>query len=186
MGRTYPLEAPQQNLLGDDMSLIDRIRTCQIWTRPLPAVSHRGPEVGWATGDFAERLREFPKLFRVSAGAVDLDPGLSGFEQRSGQCGSPAAPGPRAHRAGAALSVGSDFYAPPLMQMERAAVPLFGVRAYRCMEWLRGFRTISSSGSASAASKQTAPGKLDHLVAGGWPWASACGECDQESAEEAG
>ena len=71
------------------MSLLDRIRTCQIWDRaryrPFRIV---GQDVGWVTGEFAERLREFPKLFRISEAAVDLDPGLDrlrGAQQGSGR-----------------------------------------------------------------------------------------------------
>jgi isopentenyldiphosphate isomerase len=85
--------------------------------------------------------------------------------------------------------VGGDFYAPPLMQMERAAVPLFGVRAY-------GVHVNGFVGSGDdrrlwvgkrAANKQTAPGKLDHLVAGGQPMGlSLMDNVIKESAEEAG
>jgi hypothetical protein len=176
------------------MSLIDRIRTCQIWDRaryrPFRIADQ---EVGWVTGDFAERLRKFPKLFLVSAAAVDLDPGLAGFEQRSQAVAEALlalkaeglVPGWRNEP----YPVGSDFYAPPLMQMERAAVPLFGVRAYGVH--VNGF--VGSGDDLQlwvgkrAANKQTAPGKLDHLVAGGQPMGlSLMANVIKESAEEAG
>ena len=176
------------------MSLIDRIRTCQIWDRaryrPFRIADQ---EVGWVTGDFAERLREFPKLFRISEAAVDLDPGLAGFEQRSQAVAEALlalkaeglVPGWRNEP----YPVGSDFYAPPLMQMERAAVPLFGVRAYGVH--VNGF--VGSGDDLQlwvgkrAANKQTAPGKLDHLVAGGQPMGlSLMANVIKESAEEAG
>ncbi|MFI5016661.1 MAG: DUF4743 domain-containing protein [Dongiales bacterium] len=176
------------------MSLIDRIRTCQIWDRtryrPFRIADQ---EVGWVTGDFAERLRKFPKLFQISAGTVDLDAGFAGFEQRSEAVAEALlalkaeglVPGWRNEP----YPVGSDFYAPPLMQMERAAVPLFGVRAYGVH--VNGF--VGSGDDLQlwvgkrAANKQTAPGKLDHLVAGGQPMGlSLMANVIKESAEEAG
>ncbi|HXU57918.1 MAG TPA: DUF4743 domain-containing protein [Verrucomicrobiae bacterium] len=176
------------------MSLLDRIRTCQIWDRaryrPFRIV---GQDVGWVTGEFAERLREFPKLFRISEAAVDLDPGLAGFEERSKAVADALlalkaeglVPGWRNEP----YPVGTDFYAPPLMQMERAAVPLFGLRAYGVH--VNGF-VGSGEGlqlwvGKRAANKQTAPGKLDHLVAGGQPMGLSLMEnVIKESAEEAG
>jgi len=176
------------------MSLLDRIRTCQIWDRaryrPFRIV---GQDVGWVTGEFAERLREFPKLFRISEAAVDLDPGLAGFEERSKAVADALlalkaeglVPGWRNEP----YPVGTDFYAPPLMQMERAAVPLFGMRAYGVH--VNGF-VGSGEGlqlwvGKRAANKQTAPGKLDHLVAGGQPMGLSLMEnVIKESAEEAG
>jgi 8-oxo-dGTP pyrophosphatase MutT (NUDIX family) len=176
------------------MSLLDRIRTCQIWDRArYRPFRIAGQAVGWVRDDFAERLREFPQLFLVSAAAVDLDPGLTRFEQRSKAVeevllvlkAEGLVPGWRDEP----YPVGSDFYAPPLMQMERAAVPLFGVRAY-------GVHVNGFVGSGDdqrlwvgkrAANKQTAPGKLDHLVAGGQPMGLSLMEnVIKESAEEAG
>ena len=176
------------------MSLLDRIRTCQIWDRArYRPFRIAGQDVGWVTGEFAERLREFPKLFRISEAAVDLDPGLAGFEERSKAVADALlalkaeglVPGWRNEP----YPVGTDFYAPPLMQMERAAVPLFGVRAY-------GVHVNGFVGSGDdqrlwvakrAANKQTAPGKLDHLVAGGQPMGLSLMEnVIKESAEEAG
>src|SRR5258708_18298313 len=103
------------------MSLIDWIRTWQIWDRGrYRAFRIAGQAVGWVREDFAERLREFPKLFRISAAAVDLDPGLTGFEQRSQAVAEALlalkeqglVPGWRNEP----YPVGSDFYASPLMQ----------------------------------------------------------------------
>ena len=176
------------------MSLLDRIRTCQIWDRSrYRPFRIAGQSVGWVTGDFAERLREFPKLFRISEASVDLDPGLTSFEARS----QAVAEALLAFKAEGLVRgwrnepypVGTDFYAPPLMQMERAAVPLFGVRAYGVH--INGF--VGSGDDLKlwvgkrAANKQTAPGKLDHIVAGGQPMGlSLMDNVIKESAEEAG
>ncbi|MGH6961492.1 MAG: NUDIX domain-containing protein, partial [Dongiaceae bacterium] len=80
------------------------------------------------------------------------------------------------------------FHAPPLMVMERAAVPAFGVRAY-------GVHLSGHVGSGAdlrlwvgrrSHRKPTYPGKLDHLVAGGQPAGLSLGEnLLKECAEEA-
>ena len=155
------------------MSLLDRIRTCQIWDRSrYRPFRIAGQSVGWVTGDFAERLREFPKLFRISEAAVDLDPGLTSFEARSQAVAESLlalkAEGLVRGWRNEPYPVGTDFYAPPLMQMEREAVPLFGVRAYGVH--INGF--VGSGDDLKlwvgkrAANKQTAPGKLDHIEIG--------------------
>ena len=72
--------------------------------------------------------------------------------------------------------------------MERAAVPLFGVRAYGVH--LNGFvgegEDLRLWVARRSASKQTAPGKLDHIVAGGQPMGLGLMEnLIKECAEEA-
>src|SRR5262249_586025 len=87
-----------------------------------------------------------------------------------------------------AYPVGVDFYSPPLMQIERAAVPLFGVRAYGVH--VNGFvgdgADLRLWVAKRSPHKQTAPGKLDHLVAGGQPMGlSLMDNLVKEAAEEA-
>ena len=176
------------------MSLLDRIRTCQIWDRArYRPFRVAGQSVGWVTGDVAQRLRGFPKLFRISDASVDLDPGLTSFEARSEAVAEALlalkAEGLVRGWRNEPYPVGTDFYAPPLMQMERAAVPLFGVRAYGVH--INGFvgegEDLKLWVGKRAANKQTAPGKLDHIVAGGQPMGLSLMEnVIKESAEEAG
>ena len=70
-----------------------------------------------------------------------------------------------------AYPVGTSFYGEPLFEIERAAVPRFGIRAYGVH--VNGF--IKKSGSVHlwigqrAQDKATYPGKLDNMVAGGQP-----------------
>lgn len=175
------------------MSLLDRIRECRRWdSRRYRPFRIEGRNVGWIAADFAGRLRGFPDVFAVSAEAVDLHAGLAGFERRSAAVeqvllqlkAEGLVPGWRNE----AYSVGADFYAPALMRMERAAVPLFGVRAY-------GVHVSGFVGRGDALrlwvgkrspNKQTAPGKLDHLVAGGQPMGiSLMDNVIKEGAEEA-
>jgi len=158
------------------MSLLDRIDACRRWDpsryRPF---SVAGQKVGWVTHDFARRLAEFPRAFRVSDGAVKVAADLRDFAARSAATaealeklrGDGTIKGWRNEP----YPVGTDFYAAPLMQMERAAVPLFGVRAYGVH--INGFigdgANLKLWVARRSRTKQTAPGKLDHLVAGGQP-----------------
>jgi hypothetical protein len=62
------------------------------------------------------------------------------------------------------------FDAQPALLLERAAAPFFGIRAYGVH--VNGY-VVEADGSKKlwvarrSASKQTWPGKLDHIVAGG-------------------
>lgn len=66
--------------------------------------------------------------------------------------------------------VSTSFGEPPVMLMERAAVPHFGIRAYGIH--VNGY-VVLPDGSVElwvarrSKTKQTWPGKLDHIVAGG-------------------
>jgi hypothetical protein len=174
------------------MSLLDRIRDCQRWERSrYRPFSIAGQTLGWVTHDFARRIAAFPEVFRVSADSVDLEPRLADFESRSRAVGAVLQqlraqgliPGWRDE----AYAIGTSI-AEPLMAMERAAVPLFGARAY-------GIHVNGYVGSGDglklwvarrSRNKPTAPGKLDHLVAGGQPIGLSLTEnLLKESAEEA-
>merc|ERR1719210_774832 len=90
--------------------------------------------------------------------------------------------------------VKSSFYAPEELVLERAAAPLFGVNNYGChvnglvkCHGTTGNHPSHLWVARRAATKQTHPGKLDHMVAGGL----AHGEQPKENvlkecAEEAG
>jgi hypothetical protein len=158
------------------MSYLERIATCRAWRpeRYRPFVIGDEP-LGRVTHHFAQRLADFPRVFRVSDRAVVLAPELSDIGSRSAEVdqvlrrlaeageirGWRAEPYPITPRWGEA----------PRMTMERAAVPLFGCRAYGVH--LNGLVSDQESTSLwvakRAETKETAPGKLDHLVAGGQP-----------------
>jgi isopentenyldiphosphate isomerase len=176
------------------MSLLERIEACRRWNRSrYRPFQVAGQKVGWVTHDFARRLKDFPKAFRVSDVAVEMAPGLGDFAQRSAAMAEVlaglSADGTVSGWRNEPYPVGTDFYAPPLLQMERAAVPLFGVRAYGVH--INGF---TGDGAAlklwvakRSKTKQTAPGKLDHLVAGGQPLGlSLMDNVVKECGEEAG
>lgn len=158
------------------MSLLDRINACRRWDRSrYRPFSVAGQKVGWVTHDFARRLTEFPRAFRVGDAGVEVLPGLRDFASRSAATAEALEKlredGTIKGWRNEPYPVGTDFYATPLMQMERAAVPLFGVRAYGVH--INGFTGDDANLKLWVAkrsrTKQTAPGKLDHLVAGGQP-----------------
>jgi len=157
------------------MSLLDRIRP--FLKRDL--ASRRrflidGVRVGWIEPTLAERLRAFPQVFTVVEDAVHLSPALKDFESRSRAVdrvlrllrAEGLFPGWRNE----AYAVGTSFEA-PLMQIERAAVPGFGTRAYGVH--LNGYvgrgDAMQLWVGRRSRSKAAWPGKLDHLVAGGQP-----------------
>lgn len=82
------------------------------------------------------------------------------------------------------------FDAEPLLLIERAAAPYFGIRAYGVH--VNGYVQQPDGSKAlwvarRSKSKQTWPGKLDHIVAGGQPYGLSCADnVAKECWEEAG
>ena len=176
------------------MSFLDRIRECNEHDlsgfRPFVVAGHR---VGWARDDVAARLAAYPGLFDVRSEAVVLDRGLDSFEARSaavepvleelGRAG--VIPGWR----GEPYPVLSEFGAPPLMRMERAAIPWLGVRAYgvHVNGYVARGGAIRMWVARRSRHKPTFPGMLDNMVAGGQPIGLSLMEnLIKESEEEAG
>ena len=181
------------------MSYLDRIALCRQWDRAAyrPFVVGGAP-FGYVGPGFAKRLAGFPEVFRVSGAAVELAPGLADFESRSAAVAEVLralkdrgeVPGWR----GEDYPVVRRWGDPPVMVMERAAVPLFGVRAFgvHVNGFVRSPGTDKADGlklwvATRARTKQTAPGKLDHIVAGGQPHGigikqNVVKECAEEAA----
>src|SRR5262245_24279903 len=117
------------------MSLADRIRACQTcdMAKFLPW-SIDGHRMGWVRRDVAKKLRDFPTVFAVKGEAIQLMPHLQSFDHRSAALGEVAK---ALSEAGVfsgwreeAFAIGPAFDAPPLAQLERSAIPVFGVQAY--------------------------------------------------------
>lgn len=82
-----------------------------------------------------------------------------------------------------------NFGASPFFSLERAAVPYFGTKAYGVH--INGYVSKPNGGkylwvARRSMAKQTYPGMLDHLVAGGQPEGLSCKEnvikeCDEEA-----
>ena len=159
------------------MSFLDRIAECNAHDlgRFVP-FRIAGARVGWVKRPFAARLAAHPEVFRVTSEAVALAPELASFAERS-----PAVDGVlRALRQDGAVPgwrgemypVAAGFADAPLMQIERAAIPLFGVRAWgvHVNGFVREDGAITKMWIARRArAKPTYPGMLDNFVAGGQP-----------------
>jgi hypothetical protein len=158
------------------MGLLDRIRACR-----RHDLSHFRPflvgadQVGWIGHGFAERLRGFPDTFIVEAERVRLAPHLQDVASRTAAM---AAVLQRLREDGMLKDwrdeiypVGTAFHAPPLFEMERAAAVAFGVRSYgvHVNGYVGRGADLQLWVGRRSRSKAVAPGKLDHLVAGGQP-----------------
>lgn len=175
------------------MSLLERARFVRRWNaddyRPL-VIDQR--QMGWVTHALARRLADFADVFLVSERAVVLDPRIAGFERRTAVVdqvvGELVASGHVPRRRGERFPVLRDWQELPLLALDRGAVPIFGVRGFGVH--LNGF-VEDSEGlklwvGRRALNKATAPGKLDHLVAGGQPfgltpWQNLLKECHEEA-----
>jgi 8-oxo-dGTP pyrophosphatase MutT (NUDIX family) len=175
------------------MAFTDRIAECRRFDpagyRPFAVGS---VPVGLVRHAFAARLKDFPGVFEVGAAGVRLDGRFADFESRTRAVADVLEslrdrgeiPGWRDEP----YPVAPAFAAPPLMHMERAAVPLFGVRGY-------GVHMNGTVGDGAglrmwvakrSLAKPTGPGKLDQLVAGGQPaGVSLADNLIKECAEEA-
>lgn len=176
------------------MSYLDRIATCRRWDpdayRPFMIEDLSVGRIGHA---FARRLAEFPEVFEVSDRAVTLkddpgDPRARTAAVREVLLALRAA-GEIPNWRGEEYPVIRRWGDPPLMAVERAAVPLLGTRGFGVhvngiVECGDGPRMWVAR---RAKDKATAPGKLDHVVAGGQPFGlSVAANLIKECAEEAG
>lgn len=158
------------------MSLLDRIRECNVHDMAhfLPFTA-AGERVGWVKRPFAARLRDFPETFIVGDDEVSVAPSLADYRKRTEGIDrvlrrlaeERVIVGWRDEN----YPVGISFRGPHLFEMERAAVPLFGVGAYGVH--VNGFVRDGSGHrmwvGRRAKEKHTYPGQLDNLIAGGQP-----------------
>jgi hypothetical protein len=158
------------------MALVDRIREF----RPPDFSALRpfrigGETVGWIRHRFADLLASYPETFEVADHAVTLSAALETPQARTAAVDAVVA---ALHRAGEIPKIRNERFAVanrfpdrPLMTLDRAAVTRFGTRAFGIH--LNGY--VGSGDSMRlwvgkrAKDKAVAPGKLDHLVAGGQP-----------------
>jgi hypothetical protein len=175
------------------MGLLDRIRYCRqrdaARFRPFAVAGQR---VGWIGDALADRLRGFPRTFTVDGRGVRLADALESFDSRTGAVAEVVDrlraegwfPGWRDE----AFAVGTTFYAPPLLQIERAAARHFGIRCY-CVQLnglVEGEGELQMWIARRAHSKPIGPGKLDQIVGGGVPAGMGLRAClIKECAEEA-
>ncbi len=176
------------------MSYLERVAECHRWNpedyRPFTI---GGVTLGRVPHDLARRLGDYPKVFEVSESAVALAPELTGFEARTAAVHEVLldlrADGLIGNWRDEAYPVIRRWGDPAPMIMERGAAPLFGIRGYGVH--LNGY-VEKDDGlhlwvAKRSKTKQAAPGKLDHIVAGGQPHDLGIMEnLIKESGEEAG
>ncbi len=151
-----------------------------------------GRNVGWVSDAFARELDGFPETLTVTPEAVAVADGLRSPTERTaslaGVLARLAGDGKVPRSRNEPFPVWTSFAGRELMRIDRAAVPLFGVRAYgvhmngfvRAPEGLKLWIARRSMG------KKIAPGKFDNIVAGGQPAGlSLMDNLIKECAEEA-
>lgn len=175
------------------MSYLDRIRALHDWQpdRFRPFVAD-GEQLGWVRADRAELLREFPGVFHVDERAVTLLRGGESVAARSAAIHEAmdvlAERGDIRPLRGELFPVAASWSSPLRLELDRGIVPLFGVKAYGVH--VNGYRADPDGlklwiGTRSPT-KRVAPGKFDHLVAGGLGVGYGVGETlVKEAAEEA-
>lgn len=179
------------------MAFLDHIHACNAHdpSRFLPLLV-AGQRAGWVRRDHARWLEDWPEVFVVGEDSVWLSPELATPEDRSRAVASVCAALVERHGTpqpkGEAYRVSTGWGTPVLMQVDRAVVSLFGVRAYGVH--VNGIVDGGDEPAPSrlwiarrAADRQVAPGKLDNMIAGGQP--AGLGLMDnlvKEAAEEAG
>ncbi|MDA8638004.1 DUF4743 domain-containing protein [Rhodospirillales bacterium] len=176
------------------MSLLDRIFDCSEFTpdayRPFVV---DGKSLGRIRNEFATALAEFPDVFIVTSDAVTLSDKLTSPQTRTAAVAQVLEilkskgmiPGWR----GEPYPVSTGFYDPPLLTIERASSILFGTMAYgvNLNAYVRRDDGIHMWIARRSAQKPVAPGKLDHIVAGGQPTGLSVSEnLIKECWEEAG
>jgi len=158
------------------MSFLDRIRESNVWN---PAGFRwwvvDGCRVGRIRHGLAPRLAAFRDIFVVESDAVHLNPALKTFAARSAALDEVVkaleAEGIVQGRRNEYYPVTRTFSEPPFLQIERAGVPHFGVRAFgiHMNGYVRRPDGIHMWIGRRAKNKSTYPGMLDNTVAGGQP-----------------
>ena len=158
------------------MSLLDRVRACQNddGGSYLPFCA-TGLEIGRIDSEFVQYIAKYSDVFEIDDSSVALMANLQNYEERTQAMAhvlnelrmEGLVPGWRDEP----YPAGPAFNAPPLFEMERAAVPLFGVPGYgvHMNGWLKKDGRTHMWIARRSLTKPTGPGKLDQIVGGGQP-----------------
>lgn len=158
------------------MSYLDRITECNRHDlgRYVPFAVGKDA-VGWIRRDRLTLLGQLGGQLDIGDRQVALSPALGDFEARTRAMAklisSLMERGEVNEWRGELYPVGRSFDAAPLLQIERAAVPYFGVRAYgvHVNGYTRSGDDLLMWIARRARDKPTYPGMLDNMVAGGQP-----------------
>jgi 8-oxo-dGTP pyrophosphatase MutT (NUDIX family) len=177
------------------MAFIDHIRACNACDlsrfRRFRVAGH---PVGWVRHELARRLVDWPELFVTGESELSLADDLADYAARTRAMDqftrAVAAAGLLPRLRGEAYPVLTEWGAEPLLALDRAVVPWFGIEAYGLH--VNGYVRTPDGGlhmwvARRAADRLVAPGKLDNLVAGGQPVGLSLAEnLVKEAYEEAG
>ncbi|MFD2204415.1 NUDIX hydrolase [Kiloniella antarctica] len=175
------------------MALLDRVKTCHRWHPENYKPFMIGSKIyGHVTHDFATELLKFPSIFETTEKCLKLSDKLASFEDRTGAVESVIK---QLVNSGTIPRWRGEYYAitnhwghAPVMKMDRGASGYFGIRGYGVhlnglVESDQGLKVWVGKRSMD---KPNAPGKLDHIVAGGHPFGLSIQEnLIKEAAEEA-
>jgi len=180
------------------LSYLDRIREVNRYD-PAAFLPFRiaGKQVGAVRPHVAAQLAGFADAFVFDGPALRLTPRLDGAGVSPEARSTALAPVFEALRRQGLVPGWRDepypvlarWGEPPLLTIERAAVPLLGVRGFgvHLNGYVRAGKRLAIWIARRAADKPTWPGKLDQLVAGGQPAGIGLrANLTKECAEEAG
>jgi isopentenyldiphosphate isomerase len=158
------------------MSFLDRVRECISYDLAnfSPFVVD-GVTVGHVRKSLVDRLGRFPDIFVIRSDCVAMRSDLQTPADRTAAMtlvvnafvDEGVVNGVRDERYPVAIAFGDA----PMLEIERAAVPVFGVRAFgiHLNGYVRSGNDTLMWVARRSMKKQTYPGRLDQLVAGGQP-----------------
>jgi hypothetical protein len=175
------------------VSLYDHIVACNTHDlgnfRPFIVA---GEGVGWVRHELAGKLGRWPEIFELADDKVTLLESVGGVEDRTaamaGVCEALVAENQLPPNRAEQFPVVAAFGDAPVMRLDRAWVPAFGVTAFGVH--VNGFVETPSGPElwigVRSADSLVDPGKLDNMVAGGQPAGLSLEEnVVKEAAEEA-
>ncbi len=175
------------------MSFLDHIQACNRWCpadfQPFVVAGER---LGRVRRSFARALAGLGEDFALLQDALHWRSAPAGFEPRTEAFATLSADldrrGLLSHLHGERYPVLTDAGEPRFL-IDRAVAPYFGIRAFgqHVNGFLRGDDGLSLWIARRSQNRRVAPGKLDHMAAGGLPWGIALEDnLRKECWEEAG
>lgn len=168
------------------MAYMDHIRSCNDHDlgKFIPFVTTEAQHIGWVRKDHLDILSSYPDVFRIEEKAITL----LDVSATEGVTRDLYKRGVLEHWRDEPYVVNEGFGQKPVFQIERCAVPFFGIRAYGVH--INGFvRTddgLKMWIGRRANDRAICPGMLDNMVAGGQPAGLSLQEnIIKECAEEA-
>lgn len=152
-----------------------------------------GRVVGQIKQPFCQKLGVWSEVFLVSDRGVEINPVLDSFTVRSEALAEVLEglrqAGEISHLHGELYGVANPRDREPLLAIDRAAAPYFGICAYgqHLNGYVRDDTGLSLWIGRRAGDRRNYPGKLDNLVAGGLPYGislkdNLLKECQEEAA----